>query len=200
MHPTWKKRNLLVRELLAGFIIACLLVDQVSAGSASTGDLWDALRGGGNVLLIRHAQTVPGFGDPPGFQLKDCSSQRNLSHQGREQSRRMGDRFRAENIPIGQVLSSYWCRCYETAQLAFKRHQLWAPLNSFFEDYSTRDEQTRVVAERIRSFAGKQNLILVTHQVNITALTGETVSQGEVVVVRRDSDREIMVLGKIRLE
>ena len=173
---------------------------QATAEPISQDELWNVLRGGGNVLLIRHAQTIPGFGDPPAFQLNDCSSQRYLSDDGRAQSRRMGDRFRREQVPVAQVLSSEWCRCYETAKLAFGTYKLWPPLNSFFEDYSTRDEQTRAVLKQIESFAGEGNLILVTHQVNITALTGKAVSQGEAVVVRHDPGRGFQVLGDIRFE
>ena len=196
MYSSRKKRGLTVRGLLAG-IFLCLITGQATAESGSQSKLWDMLRDGGNIVLIRHAQTIPGFGDPPGFRLDDCKSQRYLSENGREQSRRMGERFRRENIPIGPVLSSEWCRCYETAELAFGSYDLWPPLNSFFEDYSTRDEQTEAVTQRIKSFTGKHNLILVTHQVNITALTGKSVAQGEALVVRNDSGHELMVLGRV---
>ena len=99
-----------------------------------------------------------------------------------------------------RYISSEWCRCYETAKLAFGTYKLWPPLNSFFEDYSTRDEQTQAVLKQIESFAEEGNLVLVTHQVNITALTGKAVSQGEAVVVRHDSERGFQVLGNIRFE
>jgi len=112
----------------------------------------------------------------------------------------MGDRFQKEEVPIGPVLSSEWCRCYETAELAFGRYELWPPLNSFFNDYSTQDEQTQSVITRIQSFAGEGNLVLVTHQVNITALTGKAVSQGEAVVVRHDQVRGLLVLGNINFQ
>ena len=192
-----KERGVDVGQLLAGFLLLLPIMGQVSAESASQDELWNVLRGGGNIVLIRHSQTIPGFGDPPGFHLDDCSSQRYLSEDGREQSRQMGDRFRREKVPIGPVLSSEWCRCYETAELAFGSYELWPPLNSFFNDYSTRGEQTQTVAKRIESFAGKDNMILVTHQVNITALTGKTVAQGEAVVVRHDSERQFLILGNI---
>ncbi|MCP3868702.1 MAG: histidine phosphatase family protein [Gammaproteobacteria bacterium] len=158
------------------------------------------LRQGGNIVLIRHARTIPDFGDPPGFRLNDCKSQRYLPNNGREQSRYTGERFLKEGIPIGLVLSSEWCRCYEAAQLAFGAYETWSPLNSFFEDYSTSGQQTKAVAERIESFTGKQNLILITHRVNITALTGKTVSQGQGVVVCRDTEQGFRVLGTIELQ
>lgn len=198
MNPNQKGVHL--GRSLAVALFLWLIMGQATAEPNSQDKLWNILRGGGNILLIRHAQTIPGFGDPPGFQLNDCSSQRHLSDDGRAQSRRMGDRLRREQVPIAQVLSSEWCRCYETAQLAFGSYQLWQPLNSFFEDYSTRDEQTQAVRKQIESFAGEGNLVLVTHQVNITALTGKGVSQGEAVVVRHGPERGFQVLGDIRFE
>jgi Histidine phosphatase superfamily (branch 1) len=80
--------------------------------------LWNDLRQGGYVLLIRHAD-APGTFDPPGFKLGVCSTQRNLSEEGRAQSRRLGELFRSKNVPIAQVFSSEWCRCIDTATLAF---------------------------------------------------------------------------------
>ena len=195
-----KKRDMNVRHLFAVLLSFSLIMGQATAESTSQVELWDMLRSGGNIVLIRHAQTVPGFGDPPGFRLNDCNSQRYLSADGRAQSRRMGDRFRTEKIPIGPVLSSEWCRCYETAELAFGKYKLWPPLNSFFEDYSTHEDQTQAVFKHIETFAGESNLILVTHQVNITALTGKTVSQGEAVVVRHDPERGFLVWGNIGFE
>ncbi|HUG78582.1 MAG TPA: histidine phosphatase family protein, partial [Burkholderiales bacterium] len=72
--------------------------------------LWDALRGGGHVLYVRHSQTTSGIGDPPGFKLEECTTQRNLSDEGRAQARRMGEALRLRKVPIGEVLSSPWCR------------------------------------------------------------------------------------------
>ena len=194
------RRDVYVGQSLAGLLLLLLIMGQAIAEPISQDELWKVLRGGGNVLLIRHAQTIPGFGDPPGFRLNDCSSQRYLSDDGKAQSRRMGDRFRREQVPVAQVFSSEWCRCYETAKLAFGTYKLWPPLNSFFEDYSTRDGQTQAVLKQIESFAEEGNLVLVTHQVNITALTGKAVSQGEAVVVRHDPQRGFQVLGNIRFE
>jgi broad specificity phosphatase PhoE len=194
------QRDVHLGHSLAVSLLLWLIMGQAIAEPISQDELWNTLRGGGNVLLIRHAQTIPGFGDPPGFQLNDCSSQRYLSDDGRAQARRMGDRVRTERVPIGPVLSSEWCRCYETAQMAFGTYRMWPPLNSFFKDYSTRDEQTQAVLKQIESFAEEGNLVLVTHQVNITALTGKAVSQGEAVVVRHDPQRGFQVLGNIRFE
>ena len=103
------------------------------------GELLDQLREGGFVLLLRHAQTVPGTGDPPGFTLDDCATQRNLSDEGREQARRIGARLRKERVPVGRVLTSAWCRCRETARLLeLGPVEHLQPLDSFFEQRSQR--------------------------------------------------------------
>lgn len=127
------------------------------------------LRAGGYVLMMRHAQTEPGVGDPPGFRLDDCSTQRQLSAAGRMQATRAGEAMRTAGIVVAEVLSSVWCRCQETAWLAFGAYRTWASLNSFFNDASPRDHYTREVV----ALASRQkgvNLMLVTHQVNITAV------------------------------
>lgn len=144
---------------------------------------WTLLREGGCVVLMRHAQTDPGVGDPPNFKLGDCSTQRNLSEAGREQARRVGAAFLRERVKLDQVRSSAWCRCVDTAMLAFKQNTVWSPINSFF-GAGGQDEQTRAVLAAVQGWQAPRNLMLVTHQVNVTALTGEFLSMGEVVVTR----------------
>lgn len=151
---------------------------------AQNPDFWSRLREGGNVILMRHSQTEPGVGDPPGFRLGECSTQRNLSAEGREQARRTGEAFRREGIRLDDVRASAWCRCIDTAQLAFGRHTVWTPINSFFGGQGERDAQTRAVLEAVRSLRAPTNWMLVTHQVNITALTGDYPAMGEVFVAR----------------
>jgi len=144
---------------------------------------WDLLREGGCVVLMRHAQTDPGVGDPPNFKLGECSTQRNLSEAGREQARRVGAAFVRERVKLDQVRSSAWCRCVDTAMLAFKQNTVWPPINSFF-GAGGQDEQTRAVLAAVQGWQAPRNLMLVTHQVNVTALTGEFLAMGEVVVTR----------------
>lgn len=144
---------------------------------------WTSLREGGCVLLMRHAQTEPGVGDPPNFTLGDCRTQRNLSEAGREQARRVGAAFMREHIKVQQVRSSAWCRCQDTAMLAFKKNTVWAPINSFFGT-GDQDTQTREVIADVQSWQRPRNLVLVTHQVNITALTGQFVAMGEILITR----------------
>ncbi|MDP2418770.1 MAG: histidine phosphatase family protein [Hydrogenophaga sp.] len=146
-------------------------------------NFWGLLRMGGCVVLMRHAQTEPGIGDPPQFKLGDCSTQRNLSNAGREQAQRVGQAFSREGIRVDEVRSSAWCRCTDTADLAFGRHTVWAPVNSFFRD-SGGPEQTRTVLRAVVSLPAPRNLVLVTHQVNISALTGEYPAMGEIFVTR----------------
>jgi broad specificity phosphatase PhoE len=145
--------------------------------------IWSLLRTGGHVVVMRHASTDRGIGDPPGFRLDDCRTQRNLSPAGREEARRLGEAFKAHRIPVGQVRSSRWCRCLETAQLAFGRVEPWPPLDSFFDDRSHADKRTQVVRELIADAPSAGNTIFVTHQVNITALTGLYSAPGELIVL-----------------
>src|SRR5262245_58263872 len=116
-------------------VLAFLLAGVLTAPTAVAADeeVWALLKGGGQVLMIRHAITTPGVGDPPGMRVDDCSTQRNLTDQGRQDARRLGEAFRARKIPVGAVLSSPWCRCIETARLAFGvTPETWAPLGNLF--------------------------------------------------------------------
>ena len=138
----------------------------------------------GHVLMMRHALTEAGIGDPSHFRLDDCSTQRNLSAAGREQARATGAALRAQGVRIDEVRSSAWCRCRDTAQLAFGEHSVWPALNSFFQDDAGGLAQTRAVLDLARQSGNSANLMLVTHQVNITAACGEFASAGEIVACR----------------
>jgi broad specificity phosphatase PhoE len=160
--------------------------------------LWKALQGGGHVILIRHASTVPGTGDPPGYRLEDCSTQRNLSEAGRAEARRIGEVFRERKVPVGEVRSSLWCRCMDTAKLAFGKAQAWAPLNSFFDMQTMSGPATAALRQHVATLKpGKDNLVLVTHQVNISALAGVYPGTGEMVVLKLDGTREPKVAGRL---
>jgi phosphohistidine phosphatase SixA len=167
------------------------------APAAASEAAWQALRQGGAVALIRHAR-APGVGDPPGFRLEDCATQRNLSGEGRDQARRLGARFRDERVEVAQVLSSRWCRALDTGRLAFGNGvEPTAALDSFFEDRSGRNAQTEAARKLILDWRGRPGiLVLVTHQVNITALTGSSVGEGEVLVVAPD-ESSLRVVGRI---
>lgn len=175
------------RDFLATSALSLALPTSLHAQTDAppAANFWDLLRSGGCVVLMRHAVTVAGVGDPPGFRLDDCSSQRNLSEAGRAQARALGERFRAERVELAEVRSSAWCRCVDTAHLAFGRHTVWPPLNSFFQ-VGDRAAQTRAVLQAVADLKAPANWMLVTHQVNMTALTGEFPASGEVFVTRFD--------------
>jgi phosphohistidine phosphatase SixA len=194
-------RSLPVAWLVIAAIATGLVLFKFGTPDAQSGDpnqeIWELLRSGGQVVVMRHATTVPGFGDPPGFRLEDCTTQRNLSQVGRETARRIGETFRRREVPVGRVLSSQWCRCLETARLAFGTAEPWPALNSFFQDRSSDTDQTRAVRDLVsRPFSGP-NIILVTHQVNVTALTGIFPAQGEMVVITPGDGGAFRVAGRL---
>lgn len=181
------------------------LVGLVASAPALADDtLWAALRGGGHVALMRHA-TAPGVGDPAGFKVEDCATQRNLSAAGREQARRIGERFRARGIAAARVYSSQWCRCLDTARmLGLGEITPFAGLNSFFRDGGRESAQTAevraLIARELASGVPAQGpLVLVTHQVNVTALSGVYPASGEIVVLRANGD-VLTVVGRMRAD
>ncbi len=158
---------------------------------------WDALKDPDAIAVMRHA-LAPGTGDPSGFTLGDCSTQRNLDERGREQARKIGNAFRDRGIDFDLVLTSQWCRTQETAELLGVGPVVDAPsLNSFFQDFSTRDRQTRETLQLIQETGGR--LMLVSHQVNISALTGRGTRSGEVLIIRL-IDGEVQVIGSIVID
>lgn len=159
--------------------------------------LWAALRAGGYVIMIRHAATEPGTGDPPGFRLDDCATQRNLSSAGRAEARRVGEAFRRYGVPVSRVLSSEWCRCRDTARLAFGGYEPWPMLNSLFEEPECGAERTRAVHELGRRVRPGENLVLVTHNFNIRAVAGVSPVSAELVVLRPAGGGQIELVGRI---
>jgi len=158
--------------------------DQAAGEPVTLAEAARRLASGGWILMMRHAVTEPGVGDPPGFRIGDCSTQRNLSAEGRAQARRAGAAMRAAGIRIDEVRTSQWCRCRETAELAFGAAADWPALNSFFASRGEEPEQTREVLAWAAGLDPARNAMLVTHQVNISAVMGRFASQGEVVVGR----------------
>ena len=182
------------------FLLGALALGIGARARADDAFLWEELRRGRTVLLIRHASTEPGLGDPPGMRIGDCPTQRNLSARGREEAQRLGERLRREKVPIARVFTSPWCRCRDTAILAFGRAEDWEPLSSFF-DFPDREAQfTESVKKRIAGYAARGpvgNVVMVTHNVNIAALTKLSVATGEIVVVRPDGCCALRTLGRI---
>ena len=165
------------REALVGLAATTL------HGMAAAQDIDALLRAGGCAVLLRHAQTVPGIGDPPGFRVDFCSTQRNLSEEGRADARRMGEWFKARQLQPRAVRSSAWCRCRDTADLAFGRHIIWTALNSTFGDRVLQPDQTALVKAALARVPSGQFDVWVTHQVNISALTGEGPAMGEAFIL-----------------
>jgi phosphohistidine phosphatase SixA len=179
------------------FALAALAALGTATPAAANEDVWSLLKQGGQVVLLRHAITTPGVGDPPGMQLDDCSTQRNLTEAGREDSRRLGAAFRARGIRVDRVLSSPWCRCIETARLAFDAAEVWEPLGNLFGRAERREQQVR----EMRALAGERrsgdNLVMVSHGSTILALTGVNPGTAEMVVVTPQGDGRFAVAGRL---
>ncbi|PTM51725.1 histidine phosphatase family protein [Phreatobacter oligotrophus] len=183
------------RRIFAGLLAAALVSPAVPA-MADEARAWAVLASGG-IVLFRHAN-APGGGDPPGMRIGDCASQRNLDAAGREQARRIGLAFTTRGISVGSVLTSQWCRTRDTAALAFPGRATDAPaFNSFFSDRGRGDAQTAAAREILAGWSGPGALVAVTHQVNITALTGIFPASGEGIVLERRGG-SFAVAGRIR--
>lgn len=165
--------------------------------------LWDKVRTGGYVLLIRHAATDPGVGDPPGYKLDDCATQRNLNAEGREQARRLGERLRKERVPIAHVFTSPWCRCRDTATLAFGKADEWEALANIFDQRDREADRSERVKKRVGTYADRKpagNVVMVTHGVNIAALTKASPPTAGIVVLRPDGCCGFKVAGTLAIE
>ena len=177
--------------------LGTLFVFGAAAPALANDDVWALLKSGGQVVLLRHAITTPGVGDPPGMRLDDCGTQRNLTEAGRADSRRLGEAFRARNVPVDRVLSSSWCRCLETARLAFDRAETWQPLSNLFGRAESRDEQVREMSALAGERRSGGNLVLVSHGSTIVALTGVNLDTAEMVVVTPQGDGRFAVAGRL---
>ena len=160
-------------------------------------NLINQLEDGGKLIFIRHAY-APGNGDPAGFNLNDCSTQRNLSEDGRKQAQRIGEFFTKNKIEIDKVLSSEWCRCKETAKIAFKNYSTNSFLNSFYSSkfLKNKDKQVKAFNYYIKNLESKKNLIFVTHYVFISEVLNYGPSSGEIVV----SDKNLNIIGSIEID
>ncbi|HEX2544096.1 MAG TPA: histidine phosphatase family protein [Ramlibacter sp.] len=158
---------------------------------------WEALAQPGAVVLFRHA-TAPGVSDPPGFRLDDCATQRNLDEQGRGEAARIGEEFRRRGIAVGAVWSSQWCRARDTARLAFGAQARHEPaFDALRQGPPERDAQLARAREVLAGWRGPGVLVVVTHQVNIAALTGRGALSAEGVVVRPAAMLPWTVLARI---
>jgi phosphohistidine phosphatase SixA len=183
------------RRVFAFTIVFAVLAFIVPRQAAASETMWSALREGTAFAIMRHA-IAPGTGDPDHFKLGDCSTQRNLSDGGRDQAKRIGEKFRANGLETAEVYSSQWCRCEDTAELLdIGTVQALPALNSFFQDMGEREAQTAALKKWLLARQSSKPLVLVTHQVNITALTGVFPRSGETVVAQIDGGGEVKVIG-----
>ena len=143
----------------------------------------DSLNEGKKIIFIRHA-LAPGNGDPDNFNINDCTTQRNLSKNGIIQSKKIGLFFEINKIKIDKVLSSEWCRCKDTAKIAFKNFETFNALNSFYDEKfaSNEDMQIKNLKKYIKSWESDKNLILVTHFVVISSILNMGTSSGEMII------------------
>ena len=160
-------------------------------------NLINQLEYGEKLIFIRHAY-APGSGDPNNFNLNDCSTQRNLSNEGKKQAQYIGKFFKEYDIKIDKVLSSEWCRCKETAEIAFKDFSTKSFLNSFYSSKyaKNKDRQVKQLNNYIEKFKSKKNLVLITHYVLISEVLNYAPSSGEIVV----SDKNFNIIGNIKID
>lgn len=186
--------------MLAALVLVSVFSMLSVSHAAEKAALWRALATKNHFALLRHA-IAPGTGDPAEFALGDCSKQRNLSEEGRKQARLIGHRFRESGIQTARIYSSQWCRCLETARLLELGSVTELPvLNSFFQRPERGDRQIQMLKSWIDRQSLDRPLVLVTHQVNITALTGVFPASAELIVIRRPEDGKLSVVGSMGAE
>ena len=181
-------------SLLANLFLSFLFTSQLFASEQA----WNLAQEGNKIILIRHS-LAPGGGDPVGFKLDDCETQRNLNKAGINQSKKIGKLFKKNNIPVDQVLSSQWCRCKDTAKYAFGDYKEFTSLNSTFQSpyHKNEGKQLKDLFNFVRKWNGKgKNLVLITHYSIITAVTTAVPSSGEIVI----TDKNFKVLGTIQTD
>ena len=185
------KKNVI--SLLA-YVLIFLFTSQLNASNQA----WNLAQEGNKIILIRHS-LAPGGGDPPGFKINDCKTQRNLNRTGINQSKKIGKLFKKNKVPVDQVLSSQWCRCKDTAKYAFGNFKEFTALNSTFQSPYNKNEgkQLKELYKFIKKWDGKgKNLVLITHYSIITAVTNSVPSSGEIVI----ADKNFEVIGTIQTD
>ena len=181
---------------ILNFLILIFISLTTSIKADLNKNLLNKLEDGGNLIFIRHAY-APGGGDPDNFNLNDCSTQRNLSEEGRKQARQIGEFFKKNKIQIDKVLSSEWCRCKETARIAFKNFSTNNFLNSFYSSKyaKNKEKQIEMLNDYVKKYKNNQNLIFVTHYVLISEVLNYAPSSGEIVV----SDKNFNMIGSVEI-
>jgi len=181
-------------SLILNLIIFSLFSFQINASEQA----WNLAEKGDKIILIRHS-LAPGGGDPQGFKIDDCDTQRNLNRKGINQSKKIGKLFKKNKVPVDQVLSSQWCRCKDTAKYAFGNFKEFTALNSTFQSPYNKNEpkQLKELYNFVKKWDGKaKNLVLVTHYSIVTAVTNAVPGSGEIVI----TDKNFEVLGTIQTD
>ena len=168
-------------------IILIFFLFLLNKTSFANENIVEILKKGGNIIFIRHA-IAPGNGDPQNFDISNCSTQRNLSKEGELQALKIGNFFKENDIKLTKVLSSEWCRCKDTAKIAFSNYETKNFLNSFYDERfsENKDKQILDFQKFIRNWNKSGNLVLVTHYVVISEILNIATSSGEIVITNKD--------------
>jgi phosphohistidine phosphatase SixA len=186
---------MIIRILFSGLL--ALLFSLPTFAADNNEEAWDALRDGRAVLMLRHA-LAPGTGDPGNFDINDCSTQRNLNDVGREQARAWKPFLADHGITAARVFSSQWCRCMDTATgMDMGKVTEWPSLNSFFRNRGDGPTQTRQTITLVNQLEEGAPVILVSHQVNITGLTGIFPSSNEGAIIALPLSDDPTVLARV---
>ena len=180
-----------VKSIIFTFL---LYISSFYFSNASEKNFIDELRDGGKLILIRHS-IAPGTGDPLNFDINDCKTQRNLSIEGIEQAKKIGEFFRKNNIPFEKVYTSEYCRCKDTAKNAFNNFETFSGLNSTFADQSKTPIYIKRIKDLINRLDKSKNYIFVAHHTTIQGLVNYAASSGEIVIV----DRSYKVIQTIQV-
>jgi len=184
-----------VKNKIISLLLKVLILSLFSIHSHSSEQNWKSIQEGNKIILIRHS-LAPGGGDPVGFKINDCKTQRNLNRAGISQSKKIGKLFKKNKVPIDQILSSQWCRCKDTAKYAFGDYKEFTALNSTFQSPYDKNEtkQLKQLYSFVKKWNGKgKNLVLVTHYSIITAVTNAVPSSGEIII----ADKNFKVISTI---
>jgi phosphohistidine phosphatase SixA len=177
-----------MKNKIISLFLKILIFSLFSFHSYASAQNWKPAQEGNKIILIRHS-LAPGGGDPIGFKIDDCKTQRNLNQTGINQSKKIGKLFKKNKVPIDQVLSSQWCRCKDTAKYAFGDYKEFTALNSTFQSTYSKNEasQLKELYSFVKNWDGKgKNLILVTHYSIITAITNAVPNSGEIIITDKD--------------
>ncbi len=179
-------------NLIIFFFISNFFIDQAN----SSEKIVRLLKEGNKIIFIRHA-LAPGSGDPENIDLNDCNTQRNLNKEGINQSKKIGDFFKSNDILVSNVLSSEWCRCKDTALNAFSKYETFNALNSFYDHkfYKYKNKQVKELKKFIQNWKNNENIILVTHYVVIMELLKISSNSGEMII----TDKNLDVLSRINI-